>query len=32
VIGSVVAIGDVVPVQSVAGRMIRRTVVIEDSE
>ncbi|GJQ90766.1 retrovirus-related pol polyprotein from transposon TNT 1-94 [Tanacetum coccineum] len=32
VIGSVVAIGDVVPVQSTAGRKIRRTVVIEDSE
>ncbi|GJZ80919.1 replication protein A 70 kDa DNA-binding subunit B, partial [Tanacetum coccineum] len=32
VIGSVVAIGDVVPVQSAAGRKIRRTVVIEDSE
>ncbi|GJV26545.1 putative reverse transcriptase domain-containing protein [Tanacetum coccineum] len=32
VIGSVVAIGDVVPVQSAAGRKIRRIVVIEDSE
>ncbi|GJV58098.1 replication protein A 70 kDa DNA-binding subunit B [Tanacetum coccineum] len=32
VIGSVVAIGDVVPVQSSAGRKIRRTVVIEDAE
>ncbi|GKB10199.1 replication protein A 70 kDa DNA-binding subunit B [Tanacetum coccineum] len=32
IIGSVVAIGDVVPVQSAAGRKIRRTVVIEDSE
>ncbi|GJV15049.1 replication protein A 70 kDa DNA-binding subunit B [Tanacetum coccineum] len=32
VIGSVVAIGDVVPVQSSIGRKIRRTVVIEDAE
>nr|GFB41992.1 hypothetical protein [Tanacetum cinerariifolium] len=32
VIGSVVAIGDVVPVQSAVGRKIQRTVVIEDSE
>ncbi|GKD90278.1 hypothetical protein Tco_1365785 [Tanacetum coccineum] len=32
VIGSVVAIGDVVPVQSSAGRKIRRSVVIEDAE
>ncbi|GJX66013.1 replication protein A 70 kDa DNA-binding subunit B [Tanacetum coccineum] len=32
VIGSVVAIGDVVPVQSVVGHKIRRTVVIEDAE
>nr|GEX43116.1 hypothetical protein [Tanacetum cinerariifolium] len=32
VIGSVLVIGDVVPVQSAAGRKIRRTVVIEDSE
>nr|GEW02522.1 hypothetical protein [Tanacetum cinerariifolium] len=32
VIGSVVAIGDVIPVQSAAGRKIQRTVVIEDSE
>ncbi|GJV58096.1 replication protein A 70 kDa DNA-binding subunit B [Tanacetum coccineum] len=32
VIGSVVAIGDVVPVQSSAGRKIRMTVVIEDVE
>ncbi|GKE58880.1 replication protein A 70 kDa DNA-binding subunit B [Tanacetum coccineum] len=32
IIGSVVAIGDVVPVQSAAGRKIRRTVVIEDFE
>nr|GEZ49782.1 hypothetical protein [Tanacetum cinerariifolium] len=32
VIGSVVAIGDVIPVQSAASRKIRRTVVIEDSE
>ncbi|GKD99542.1 hypothetical protein Tco_1387526, partial [Tanacetum coccineum] len=32
VIGSVVAIGDVVPVQSAAGRKIRMTIVIEDSE
>nr|GEW30076.1 ATP-dependent DNA helicase PIF1-like [Tanacetum cinerariifolium] len=32
VIGFVVAIGDVVPVQSAAGRKIRRTVVIDDSE
>nr|GEX51720.1 retrovirus-related Pol polyprotein from transposon TNT 1-94 [Tanacetum cinerariifolium] len=32
VIGSVVAIGDVVPVQFTAGRKIRRTVVIEDSD
>ncbi|GKD25141.1 replication protein A 70 kDa DNA-binding subunit B, partial [Tanacetum coccineum] len=32
IIGSVVAIGDIVPVQSAAGRKIRRTVVIEDSD
>ncbi|GKB25520.1 replication protein A 70 kDa DNA-binding subunit B, partial [Tanacetum coccineum] len=32
IIGSVVAIGDIVPVQSAAGRKIRRTVVVEDSE
>ncbi|GKC56720.1 replication protein A 70 kDa DNA-binding subunit B [Tanacetum coccineum] len=32
VIGSVVAIGDVVPLQSSASRKIRRTVVIEDDE
>ncbi|GJV68051.1 replication protein A 70 kDa DNA-binding subunit B [Tanacetum coccineum] len=32
VIGLVVAIGDVVPVQSSAGRKIRRSVVIEDAE
>nr|GEX90122.1 hypothetical protein [Tanacetum cinerariifolium] len=32
IIGSVVAIGDIVPVQSAAGRKIRRTVIIEDSE
>ncbi|GKC42360.1 replication protein A 70 kDa DNA-binding subunit B [Tanacetum coccineum] len=32
IIGSVVAIGDAVPMQSAAGRKIRRTVVIEDSE
>ncbi|GKC00672.1 replication protein A 70 kDa DNA-binding subunit B [Tanacetum coccineum] len=32
VIGSVVAIGDVVPVQSSAGRKIRRTDVIEDAK
>nr|GEV78855.1 hypothetical protein [Tanacetum cinerariifolium] len=31
VIGSIVAIGDVFPIQSAAGRKIRRTVVIEDS-
>nr|GFA82362.1 hypothetical protein [Tanacetum cinerariifolium] len=32
VIGSVVAIGDIVPVQSAVGQKIQRTVVIEDSE
>ncbi|GJS71683.1 replication protein A 70 kDa DNA-binding subunit B [Tanacetum coccineum] len=32
IIGSVVAIGDIVPVQSAAGRKIRRTVVVEDSK
>nr|GEW03567.1 hypothetical protein [Tanacetum cinerariifolium] len=32
VIGSVVAIGDVVPAQSAVGQKIQRTVVIEDSE
>ncbi|GJS43525.1 hypothetical protein Tco_0568568 [Tanacetum coccineum] len=32
IIGSVVAIGDIVPVQSGVGRKIRRTIVIEDSE
>lgn len=30
--GSVIAIGDIVPVQSAAGPKIRRTVVIEDVE
>ncbi|KAL6524743.1 hypothetical protein OROMI_030336 [Orobanche minor] len=32
VIGSVIAIGDIVPVMSAAGRKIRRTVVIEDDD
>ncbi|GJT61665.1 zinc finger BED domain-containing protein RICESLEEPER 2-like protein [Tanacetum coccineum] len=32
IIGSVVAIGDIVPIQSVIGRKIRGTVVVEDSE
>ncbi|GJS43595.1 replication protein A 70 kDa DNA-binding subunit B [Tanacetum coccineum] len=32
VIGSVVGIGDIVPVMSVAGKKIRRTIVLEDAE
>ena len=32
VIGSVIGIGDIVHVMSAAGKKIRRTVVVEDSE
>lgn len=32
VIGSVIGIGDIVPVMSAAGKKIRRTVVVEDAE